>query len=299
MNFKELEALYWAAQLGGFGPAADKLHTVQSSISKRIQELEDELGVSLFDRSGRSNRLTDKGYELVDYAKRLLDLRDEAVNSVANASVITATLRIGVTELTAMTWLPKLTQAMQVRYPKVALEPDVDASVSLREKILADELDLAIVPDAYNEARFVCEPVGEVEGVWMCKRGLIDHTRTLTLDELSRFTLLANRSGPGMIYDRWFKNVGFAPAKRLTSNSVLALLSLAAAGMGVTYVQTRCFDRLLESGPLVELDVDPPLPNLRYVALYKTNRASELISTCVQLAQAACDFTRIFPLLDP
>lgn len=297
MNFKELEALYWAAQLGGFGPAADKLHTVQSAISKRIQELEEELGVRLFDRSGRSNRLTDKGHELVDYAKRLLDLRDEAMNNVANASVVTATLRIGVTELTAMTWLPKLTQAMQTRYPKVALEPDVDASVNLREKILADELDVAIVPDAYNEARFVCEPVGEVECVWMCKRGLADHTKTMTLDELSRFTLLANRSGAGMIYDRWFKSVGFAPTKRLSSNSVLALLSLAAAGMGVTYVQARCFGRLLESGPLVELNVDPPLPNLGYVALYKSSRASELISTCVELAKASCDFSQIFPVL--
>ncbi|CAJ0796778.1 LysR family transcriptional regulator [Ralstonia holmesii] len=296
MNFKELEALYWAAQLGGFAPAADKLHTVQSAISKRIQELEEELGVRLFDRSGRSNRLTDKGHELVEYAKRLLDLRDEAMNNVANASVVTATLRIGVTELTAMTWLPKLTEAMQTRYPKVALEPDVDASVNLREKILADELDVAIVPDAYNEARFVCEPVGEVECVWMCKRGLVDHTRTMTLDELSRFTLLANRSGAGMIYERWFKSVGFAPAKRLSSNSVLALLSLAAAGMGVTYVQARCFERLLESGPLVELDVHPPLPNLGYVALYKTSRASELISTCVELAKASCDFSRIFPV---
>jgi DNA-binding transcriptional LysR family regulator len=299
MNFKELEALYWAAQLGGFGPAADKLHTVQSAISKRIQELEEELGVSLFDRSGRTNRLTEKGHELVDYAKRLLSLREEAINSVGDASAVHATLRIGITELTAMTWLPDLAQAMQVRYPKVVLEPDVDASVNLREKIIADQLDLAIVPDAYNEARFICEPVGEVACVWMCRRGLADHTKVLPLDELKRQTLLANRSGAGIIYEKWLNSVGFVPARRVTSNSALALLNLAAAGMGVTYVHSPCFEHLLESGPLVELDVRPALPPLVYVALYKTGRASDLISTCVQLAKETCDFSQILPMLVP
>ena len=63
MTFKQLEAIYWVTQLGGFSQAADKLHTTQSAISKRVQELETLFGTPLFDRTQRTSRLTEKGEE--------------------------------------------------------------------------------------------------------------------------------------------------------------------------------------------------------------------------------------------
>jgi DNA-binding transcriptional LysR family regulator len=297
MTFKQLEALYWVAQLGGFRPAALKLHTAQSAITKRIQELESQLDVELFDRTERSAHLTDKGHALVAYAKRLIELHDEAVTQVANPAVISRTLKLGVTELTAMTWMPAFIAALQAAYPAVLVEPDVDASVNLRDKLLSDEIDLMIVPNAYDEARFVCEPVGEAEVVWMCKPGLVSEAQPMTLSDLSRYPLLANRSGPGLILDRWFKSVGFRPHIRMTSNSIVALLSLAISGLGITYVQSPSFRHLVTAGLLQELDVKPALPRLQYVAVYKASRASEFISSLVALAKATCQFSETLPLL--
>ncbi|MFM0045679.1 LysR family transcriptional regulator [Paraburkholderia sediminicola] len=291
MTFKQLEALYWVVKLGGYHPAALKLHTAQSAVSKRIQELESQLGVELFDRTERSSRLTEKGDELVRYAQQLLELRDEAASKVCDSSSISRTVRLGVTELTAMTWLPRFTAAIQERYPRVVVEPDVDASLNLREKMLADEVDLVIIPEAYNEPRFVSELVGETHNLWMCKPGLIDTDRPLALKDLSDQPLLANRSGPGLIYDRWFKSVGFVPVKRLTSNSIVALVSFAVSGLGITYLPASAFQHLVQAGFLTILDVSPPLPPIRYVAMYKTNRGSELISSLVHLAQGCCDFS--------
>ena len=73
MTFKQLEAIYWVTQLGGFSQAAAKLHTTQSAISKRVQELEALFATPLFDRTQRTSRLTEKGEEMYVVAKRLLE----------------------------------------------------------------------------------------------------------------------------------------------------------------------------------------------------------------------------------
>ena len=60
ITFKQIDALYWIAELGSFEAAANKLNMSQSAISKRIQELEDTFDVEIFDRSKRNARLTER-----------------------------------------------------------------------------------------------------------------------------------------------------------------------------------------------------------------------------------------------
>ena len=79
VTFKQLEALYGITQLGGFAPAANKLHATQSALSKRIRELEALFDTPVFDRSLRTSCLTEKGEEMFLIARQLLDQRDAAV----------------------------------------------------------------------------------------------------------------------------------------------------------------------------------------------------------------------------
>ena len=185
MTFKQLEALYWIGELGSFALAAQKLHTSQSAVSKRVQELETVFDTALFDRTLRSARLTDKGEEMFMLAKNLLDQRNAAIEQFSRVDVIERRVRIGVTELTAMTWLPRWVELIQVHYPKVTLEPDVDSSVNLREKVLTDELDLIIVPDAFSDTRIPTKAIGRVESAWMCKPGLVEVGKPMRLHELA------------------------------------------------------------------------------------------------------------------
>lgn len=294
MTFKQLEALYWVALLGGFQPAAIKLHTTQSAISKRIQELETLLGVPLFDRSLRAARLTDKGEELLVLARRMLDMREEAIAQVSGSEVVEKTLRLGVTELTAMTWLPRFVGSLHQHYPKVSVEPDVDMSPRLREKLLADEIDLIIVPETQPEPRFSSIPVGIVENAWMCKPGLMEKHGAICIHELGAHRLLTDKAGPGEIYARWFKSIGFSPRETLTSNSVIALLSLTISGFGVSYFPRSAFGAYVSAGMLQELDVTPHLPGITYMAMHKVNHHGEFISSMIQLVRESCDFSNTF-----
>src|SRR5215217_3997179 len=105
MTFKQLEALFWIGELGSFALAAKQLHTSQSAVSKRVHELELLFDTELFDRTQRTARLTEKGEEMFVLAARLLEQRDAAVEQFSKPGVVERRLRIGVTELTAMTWL--------------------------------------------------------------------------------------------------------------------------------------------------------------------------------------------------
>ena len=83
MTLKQLEAFYWAASASSFGVAADRLHVSPSTLSKRIAELEGQLGTPLFDRSGHRAVLTEAGQQLLPLARRMLGLADDMRSVVA------------------------------------------------------------------------------------------------------------------------------------------------------------------------------------------------------------------------
>lgn len=296
MTFKQLEAIFWVATLGGFAQAAARLHTTQSAISKRIQEFESQYGTPLFDRSARSATLTEKGGELFLIAKRLLEQRDAAVEQVLSPLVVERHVRIGVTELTAMTWLPRLVQLIEQHYPRAIIEPDVDASVSLREKLLADELDLIIVPDALESSRFARVPVGRVKNAWMCKPGTVPARSVLTMHELAQHRLLTQggRSGTGRVYEEWLRKHGVRPASTIVSNNLVAIIGMTVSGLGVSHLPVHCLDWMVRSKALQIIRTTPQLPDVTYVAAYKQERPSRLVASMVKLAQESCDFTRLF-----
>ncbi len=296
MTFKQLEAIYWVAHLGGFSAAASRLHTTQSAISKRIQELEAAFETPLFDRAQRTARLTEKGSEMFLLAKRLLNERDAAIDAFSRPGTVQRRVRLGVTELTSMTWLPRLVRLIQERYPKVVIEPDVDLSMSLRDKLLADELDLVVVPDAFEDARFATRRVGSVASAWMCKPDLMDAGRPIRMRELAAQRLLVqgDRSGTGIVYGRWFRSQGIELPSTLVSNNMIALIGMTVAGLGVSYLPSQCLSALVADGSLAVLQVSPALPQVHYTAMHRSEMRGSLISSIAALAVECCDFSRLF-----
>jgi DNA-binding transcriptional LysR family regulator len=296
MTFKQIEALYWIRQLGGFAAAARHLHTTQSAISKRIQELESAFKVQLFDRARRGAWLTESGEQMFTLARELLEHRDSAVERFSRLELITRQVRIGVTELSALTWLPGYIGAIRERYPGLSVEPDVDLSVNLRDKLLAGELDIIVVPDAFIDARITRTELASVENAWMAKPGLIDAHTPLPLRQLNKYTLLtqAEKSGTGLLYENWLRSHGVAPAHTIRSNSLIALIGLTASGLGVSYLPHACLRWLIESGMLQTIKTTKSLPKIRYVALKRTSVDSVLIDALITLARKHCTFSDLF-----
>lgn len=296
MTFKQLEAFFWVVQAGGFAQAAARLHTTQSAVSKRVQELESAFDLPFFDRSLHKARLTEKGEQMFLLARQLLEQRDAVVEQMQRPEILQRHLRIGVTELTAMTWLPRLVSAIQAAYPRVSIEPQVDAGTTLRDKLLADDLDLIIAPDVLDDQRFLCTRVGGVEHAWMCKPGTVGRRRRIGMQELATHRLLTQdeRSGTGRLYNRWMQSIGIQPENTVFSTSLVALIGLTVSGMGISYLPRKFLSTMVDSGVLQVLTVTPALPVAHYAAICKADRQSSLVSAIARLAQEQCDFGRIF-----
>jgi len=225
VTLKQLEAFFWAAELGGLDPAAQRLNTTQSAISKRLQELESVLGMALFDRSRRRAQITPQGERLLALARDMLATRDRILDLSNALTPAPRTLRLGVTELTAMTWLPALIQRIRGSHPQVTLEPVVDTSVHLIDRVRDGRLDLAVVPDAFRETRFEVVPMDAVEYAWMCSPAYLGDVDALPLRELARYTIIVqlHASGLGDMVDRWLKDNHVQIENSLSSSNLTAL----------------------------------------------------------------------------
>ena len=121
MDLASLEIFRSVVEEGGITRAATRLHRVQSNVTTRIRQLEASLGVKLFLRDGKRMVLTPAGQTLFDYARRVLDLAEEARQAVLPARP-QGRLRIASMESTAASRLPAVLAAYHQAWPDVELE---------------------------------------------------------------------------------------------------------------------------------------------------------------------------------
>ena len=294
ITLKQIEALHWIAELGTFERAALKLNTTQSAISKRILELEAACSLSVFDRSQRGARLTERGAHLLSIGRDMLEMRDRITGLRDAADLPTRQFRFGVTELTALTWLPRLVNELRTTYPGVELMPEVDLSRTLFERLLDDTVDLIVIPETLSDVHLSSLRLTEVHNSWMASPDLIRSSRALSLNELGAFTILSQgqSSGSGIYFDRWLKAEGAMFTRVLSSNSLVALVGLTLAGIGVSYLPRQCFQPLVDTGNLAIIPTTPVLPPVPYAAMYRNDRQSRFPATVATLIQTLCDFSR-------
>jgi DNA-binding transcriptional LysR family regulator len=148
VDFKILDVFLEAARYRSFREAEIKGKYKQARITQCMDQLEEFLGVKLFNRNQdgrRQGSLTPKGREFRDYAKRLVSERNKMVSMFQDTSAVRGIVRIGVSESIVHTWLPMLLERVQADYPDLGIEIEVDISPKLRDLLVAGELNLAFI----------------------------------------------------------------------------------------------------------------------------------------------------------
>ncbi len=126
---------------GGFSSAGGLLGRSQPAISLQIKRLQDLLGVTLFLKSGRGFALTDEGQLVLSYARSMLHLNDEVIGRLVR-SPVSGTVRLGVPNEYADSFLPEILGKFAQRYPDVAIEVGCELSTHLVAKLQQGEYDL-------------------------------------------------------------------------------------------------------------------------------------------------------------
>jgi len=131
-----------------FTRAAAALHVSQPALSQQVRQLEESLGTTLFDRSGRTTRLTDAGEVYLRYAKRAAQELQEAKRAIDDLGDLSrGSLRVGVTPTFTSYLVGPLVEAFHGRYPNITLVVREIAQEAMEELLLADEVDVGIAFD--------------------------------------------------------------------------------------------------------------------------------------------------------
>ncbi|HUO00802.1 MAG TPA: LysR substrate-binding domain-containing protein [Bradyrhizobium sp.] len=143
LDMDVLRTLVTAQELGSFNRAADHIGRSQSAVSQQIRKLEEQVGQPLFHKQGRQLVLTDTGEMVLAYARRILDLNDEAI-AVVRGRGAEGQVRFGVPADFAENWLPTVLACFKRAHPAVRVEAVVDRNRRLLERLDKGELDLVL-----------------------------------------------------------------------------------------------------------------------------------------------------------
>ncbi len=292
MNVKQLETLLWIVRLGSFAGAAAQMNATQSTISMRIQELEQDLGVMLFDRTQRKAHLTAKGRELISYSEEAVALFTEIKLRVGNRDAVSGVARMGVAELVAVTWLPELIALIHDEYPNLTLELDISLTVDLFAKLRSGDLDVALIPGGQFDASLVAQSLGSVKFVWVASSRLEIPGRALTPQDLRQWPILSLGEG-SYHYDttkEWLAAESGRRRRVDVCNSMSVIASLTAAGLGISLLPPCCYQSELADGRLHVLDTSPEMPDVEFSAVYLKRQPTVIPDLIAKASQQASTF---------
>jgi len=143
LDSDQLKTLVAIADTGSFTRAASEVHKTQAAVSMQMRRLEESIGRQLFSKAGRHNKLTSDGEHLLDYARRIIHLNNEAV-TILKEPDLAGHVRIGTPDDYAERFLPPIFAGFSRTHPQVEVEVICEGSSALMKRIEQGELDLAI-----------------------------------------------------------------------------------------------------------------------------------------------------------
>ncbi|WP_435817026.1 LysR family transcriptional regulator [Brevibacillus nitrificans] len=242
MDIRDMQIFMTVANEGSITRAAEKLEYVQSSISIRIQQLENELKTELFHRQRQGVRLTSSGEILKTYAKKILYLTQEAERVVADNSFPRGQLRIGSLETTTAIRLPSILTEYHSSFPEVDLSLRTGSTDELVSLVLKYELDGAFVAAPVEHADLEVTEIGTEQLVLVSSGQFSSMDR---LEDLRGLVLLVFRSGCS--YRRkledWLHWEGIIPAKIMEFGTIEGIIGCVQAGLGVSLLPLSVVER--------------------------------------------------------
>ncbi|MBI3833428.1 MAG: LysR family transcriptional regulator [Planctomycetes bacterium] len=259
MNPGLLSAFLVVRKHRNFTRAAEELFLSQPAVSRQIQQLERELGVSLFDRLGKSLHPTEAGETLAAEAERLLGGLDRAVEAVrSHALPGTGRLRIGAGTTPGLYILPPILGEFQKRYPNVEIHISIGQSAHVAQQVLRNEIDIGFVGSALNERELLTEPIADDEIVCFARsKHPAVKRRNIDIRSLSNETWIVRPKGSATrtLFDDWMTTKRCMLRRTIEIDSPEGIRALVEAGVGISYMSVHALHASVRQRQLAILSV--------------------------------------------
>lgn len=274
MKLNQLRYICEVAQRGlNVSAAAEALYTSQPGVSKQIRLLEDELGVQIFERSGKHlARVTPAGEQILAVAQRVL-LETQNIRAIAEEHQHEArgSLSIATTHTQARHALPPVVEAFRRRYPQVSLHMHQGTPLQIAELAARGSVDFAIATEALELFEdLVMMPCYRWNRSIIVPRGHpLREARPLTLEAVARYpivTYVFGFTGRSKL-DRAFAAAGLQPDVVFTATDSEVIKTYVGLGLGVGIMATMAFEPQRDLG-LEALDAshlfEPSVTNIGF-----------------------------------
>jgi DNA-binding transcriptional LysR family regulator len=248
---------------GNLTRAAEELFVTQPAVSRRIGRLERSLGLPLFERLGKSIDLTEAGEALAKEAAALLGSAARLAEAVrARRSGEEGRLRIGASTTPGLYLLPAVVRRFQSRYPRLEVRYAIENSLHIEEKLVRNDLDLALVGAHLTHAALSIRPVHQDEIVFYAGAvHPLGQRRTIGPKDLEGSLCVGRESGSATrrLVEKWLRRVRAHLGRTMEIGCPEAAKVLVRAGIGISYMSRsglrgeggRGLRRLTIDGPAI------------------------------------------------
>ncbi|MBV8115726.1 MAG: LysR family transcriptional regulator [Silvibacterium sp.] len=255
-NFR-LKVFRAVAEQESFRKAAERLNLSQPAVSQNIHALEEELGVTLFDRSGNHVRLTQAGTVLLRYARRNAQLAREALDALAKIEgEPRGELRLGASTTVAQYILPRMLGSFQKQYPQITLSVISGNTEHVVQELLQGRIAMGIIEGPASSRELRKRRFLEDHMVLIVPR---DHpwagVREVPIEALKDVALLMREAGSGSrrVVELALKRSGLKLGQlniAMDLDSTEAIVSGVEAGLGVGFVSQWAIGKEVRLGTL-------------------------------------------------
>ena len=287
MEIGRLEAFVQVSTLLSFSKAAEALCLTQPTVTARIQALERDLGEPLFERMGRTIRLSDAGQSFLPYAQRALHSIKEGRDALTSLrNVERGSLTIGTAPTVGTYVLPKLLRQFAERYPGV--------EVSIRTASRAEQVLAMVLADEVQVGfeRHLIHPEIEAVPLYEDEISLLagaDHAvagrNGLTVAEVAEHPVIFFDVGSSYhgISQAIFRDNGVAPRHTMDVDNLEMAKHLVLQGLGLAFLPRVAVERELAAGSLVAVEMAGVKPLRRRIALVYRRRRLQSRATLALL----------------
>ncbi|MEN3326077.1 MAG: hypothetical protein V7638_884 [Acidobacteriota bacterium] len=259
MEMAQLEYFSSVVQEKSFSKAADKVFRTQPAVSIAIRRLEEEIGLPLLDRTQKTPVLTEAGQVVYDYAQRILGLRDQVGQAIAELqSMKRGRVRVGANESTSLYLLPELILTFRERHPEVKVEIFRYVSSHLPREVLERNVDFALMASRPEDRDIEAFPVLKDElALIMSPKHPLATRSSVRIKDLGDESFIAHnvKSGSRVKVIEAFARHHTPLNITLELATIETIKRFVQKRVGLAFVPRMCVREELERGVLVSVPV--------------------------------------------
>lgn len=268
MNLNDFKIFEAVASLGNFTKAAEAMFTVQSNVTARIKNLEEEFGAPLFSRSSRKVELTQAGETLMMYSKKLNHLIEEAKQSIGKYDVVKGQIKIGALETMIALKGPEMVNALASQFPYVDLEFRSEMKDNLISEVLSYKLDAAFIPAPIDMSDLKQFEIKTEEIV------AVAPTNCKSLDDLlTQNPLKVIVFDQGCVFrarlDSWLVSKGITKYHKTEMNSIEGVINFIESDIGFSFLPKEIISTFYGSRKVKTFALPKELGMMTTVLIYK------------------------------